>query len=168
LNSKPSKSARKREYLALQALGEQLIGLSREQLESLPLDERLSDAVLVAQSMRAHGALRRQKQLIGKLMRGVDPAPIRLALHAFGHSDQLDKRVFSDAEKWRDRITADEPNALVDFFTHLGHENQALVAEVKALAAATSDRARKQAKRRVFREIHKEIMLKVQNEARCI
>lgn len=168
MNSKPSKSARKREYLALQALGEQLIGLSREQLESLALDERLSDAVLVAQSMRAHGALRRQKQLIGKLMRGVDPAPIRLALHAFGHSDRLDRRVFSDAEKWRDRITADEPNALVDFFTHLGHENQALVAEVKALAAATSDRARKQAKRQVFREIHKEIMLKVQNEARCI
>ena len=64
---KPSKSALKREYLALQALGEQLIDLSAEQLASLSLDERLLEEVQKAQGIQSHGALRRQKQLIGKL-----------------------------------------------------------------------------------------------------
>jgi ribosome-associated protein len=74
---KPSKSARKREYIALQKLGEELITLKVSDLDRLPLDENLREAVLEAQQMKAHGALRRQKQYIGKLMRHIDPEPIR-------------------------------------------------------------------------------------------
>ena len=74
---KPSKSARKREYIALQKLGEELITLKESDLDSLPLDDNLRDAVLEARQMKAHGALRRQKQYIGKLMRNIDPEPIR-------------------------------------------------------------------------------------------
>ena len=74
---KPSKSARKREYIALQKLGEELITLKESDLESLPLDDNLRDAVLEARQIKAHGALRRQKQYIGKLMRHIDPEPIR-------------------------------------------------------------------------------------------
>jgi len=74
---KPSKSARKREYLALQKLGEELITLKESELEALPLDDNLREAVMEARQIKAHGALRRQKQYIGKLMRHVDPEPIR-------------------------------------------------------------------------------------------
>ena len=74
---KPSKSARKREYLALQKLGEELIMLKASEIDSLPLDENLREAVNEAQQMKAHGALRRQKQYIGKLMRHIDPEPLR-------------------------------------------------------------------------------------------
>ena len=74
---KPSKSARKREYIALQKLGEELITLKVSDLDRLPLDENLREAVLEAQQMKAHGALRRQKQYIGKLMRHIDPEPVR-------------------------------------------------------------------------------------------
>ena len=74
---KPSKSARKREYIALQKLGEELITLKESDLDSLPLDDNLREAVLEARQIRAHGALRRQKQYIGKLMRHIDPEPIR-------------------------------------------------------------------------------------------
>ena len=74
---KPSKSARKREYIALQKLGEELISLKASDLDRLPLDDNLRDAVLEARQMKAHGALRRQKQYIGKLMRHIDPEPIR-------------------------------------------------------------------------------------------
>ena len=77
---KPSKSARKREYLALQRLGEALIPLLEEDLLALGLDEELLDAVLAAKRMSKRGALRRQKQYIGKLMSRVDPEPIRAAL----------------------------------------------------------------------------------------
>ncbi len=74
---KPSKSARKREYLALQKIGEELITLKQSDLDALPLDENLREAVMEAQQMKAHGALRRQKQYIGKLMRHIDPEPLR-------------------------------------------------------------------------------------------
>ena len=74
---KPSKSARKRKHIALQKLGEELITLKQSELDSLPLDEGLLEAILEAQQMKAHGALRRQKQYIGKLMRHIDPEPLR-------------------------------------------------------------------------------------------
>ena len=77
---KPSKSAKKREYLALQKLGEELISLKESDLEQLDLDEDLLEAVQEARTIKSHGALRRQKQYIGKLMRHVDPEPIREGL----------------------------------------------------------------------------------------
>ena len=79
-DTKPSKSARKRAYLALQKLGEELVTLRESDLQAMPLDEDLRDAVLEARRIKAHGALRRQKQYIGKLMGRVDPEPIREAL----------------------------------------------------------------------------------------
>jgi len=77
---KPSKSARKRQFTALQKVGEELISLKVAELQSLPLDEELLDAILEAQQIKAHGALRRQKQYIGKLMRRIDPEPLMLEL----------------------------------------------------------------------------------------
>ena len=79
-DTKPSKSARKRAYLALQKLGERLIPLQDADLRAMGLDEELLEAVLEAKQMRKHGALRRQKQYIGKLMSRTDPEPIRAAL----------------------------------------------------------------------------------------
>ncbi len=77
---KPSKSARKREYLALQKLGEELIALHESDLQEMGLDEELLEAVLDARQIKSHGALRRQKQYIGKIMRQIDPEPIRAAM----------------------------------------------------------------------------------------
>ena len=168
LNSKPSKSARKREQHALQSLGERLIELAPEQLESMNLDERLLDAVVAAKSIRAHGALRRQKQLIGKLMRQQDPEPIRAALNAFHRDDRREKALFREAESWRDRITGDDGGALAAFFEHIGHDNEALAIELRQFRSATYDKARKTARRRIFREIHREIANRVQKDAGSI
>lgn len=77
---KPSKSARKREYIALQKLGEDLIALKDSDLDGLPLDDNLREAVQEARLIKAHGALRRQKQYIGKLMRHIDPEPLRIEM----------------------------------------------------------------------------------------
>ena len=81
-DTKPSKSARKREHLARQKLGEELIALRDTDLRSLALDEDLFEAVMEARGIKAHGALRRQKQYIGKIMRHIDPEPIRAALES--------------------------------------------------------------------------------------
>jgi ribosome-associated protein len=77
---KPSKSAKKREYLALQKLGEELITLRESELATLPLDEDLLEAIQEAHQIKAHGALRRQKQYIGRLMRNIDPEPLLIEM----------------------------------------------------------------------------------------
>ena len=79
-DTKPSKSAKKREYIALQKLGEQLVSLRTSDLASVPMSDPLREAILEARQITANGALRRQKQYIGKLMRQEDPEPIRAAL----------------------------------------------------------------------------------------
>jgi len=78
--TEPSKSARKREATALQALGERLVDLSPARLAQLPLPPELLDAVRQAQGIAARGGRKRQLQYIGKLMRRIDPEPIRAAL----------------------------------------------------------------------------------------
>ena len=151
---KPSKSARKREQLELQQLGERLIGLPADELEALPIDERLRDAVLGASKIRAHGALRRQKQLIGKLMRNCDPEPIRRALDARETDDRVAKRVFADAEQWRDRITAGGDAAIREFCEQSGAAAAPLAELLGRVRAAPSERAEKGLRRQLFRAIH--------------
>jgi len=78
--AKPSKTARKAAMHALQQLGTRLVDLREEQIRALSLPETLKEALLACQQIRQHEARRRQLQWIGKLMRGVDPAPIAEAL----------------------------------------------------------------------------------------
>ena len=77
---KPSKSQCKRKALALQDLGETLVDLKPAQLDKMPLPEELREAVLAARQMNQRGARKRQLQYIGRLMREIDPEPIRAAL----------------------------------------------------------------------------------------
>lgn len=149
----------------MQDLGEQLIELSREQLGGIDLDERLRDAVISAQSIKAHGALRRQKQLIGKLMRKVDPEPIRQALNALRQDERLARRIFHDAEQWRKRLVNEGEAALGAYHESLGRESAAVLAAVQAHRNASSDRSRKTAARQIFRAVHADLVRKVQNEA---
>jgi len=77
---RPSKSQKKRESTALQDMGAELVALSRDQLKKIDLPDNLRIAVRDCQRFTSHGAISRQMQYIGKLMRGIDPAPIQAAL----------------------------------------------------------------------------------------
>lgn len=79
---RPSKSQRKRDAHALQALGAQLVALPRAHLARMELPDALREAVLTAQGMQSHGARTRHMQYIGKLMRQLDPAGLRLVREA--------------------------------------------------------------------------------------
>ena len=70
----PSKTQRKRDAHALQALGVQLVALSATQLARLDLPEPLHEAVLAAQQLRGHGARTRQMHYIVKVMRQLEPS----------------------------------------------------------------------------------------------
>jgi ribosomal 50S subunit-associated protein YjgA (DUF615 family) len=73
---RPSKSQRKREAHALQALGAQLVALPRAHLARIELPDALREAVVTAQGLHPHGARRRHMQYIGTLMRQLDPAEL--------------------------------------------------------------------------------------------
>ena len=75
-----SKTKRKQEMLALQALGVRLVTLNADQLALIELPEPLAAAVAEAKRVRSREGHRRQLQYIGRLMREVDPAPIRAKL----------------------------------------------------------------------------------------
>lgn len=80
--ARPSKSARKREALAAQRLGEELIELKDSDLDALDLPERLADAIREARGIKSRGAGARQRQYIGRLMRDIDVDVVRRALEA--------------------------------------------------------------------------------------
>lgn len=77
-----SRTQKKREAKDLQTWGEKLVSFSEEQLNGLNLHEKLHSAVLEAKKLTRHEARRRQMQLIGALMRKVDPEPIKDAIMA--------------------------------------------------------------------------------------
>ncbi|MCO5118556.1 MAG: DUF615 domain-containing protein [Burkholderiaceae bacterium] len=104
---RPSKSALKRQAHELQRLGDALIALRPEQLASMPVDEALREAIELARRIRAREGLRRQRQLIGKLMRDADADAIRATLEAGSASHRAEVALARAAEDWRDRLLAD-------------------------------------------------------------
>ena len=147
----------KREFIAMQELGEKLIDLTTDQLNSIGLDESLLAAVLDARTIKSHGALRRQKQLIGKLMRETDPQPIREALDRFSQQDRVDKDQFKRAESWRDRIVNEGAPALAEFSEATGSASRKLQSLVKSLQATAGESGRRRIRRQIFREIHRQL-----------
>lgn len=75
-----SKSQKKREMDALQGLGKELVELPADTLKTLPLPDDLREAIKEYRRLKAHGAIRRQLQFIGRIMRHVDPEPIEARL----------------------------------------------------------------------------------------
>lgn len=105
---KPSKSQIKREMDALQDLGAELVELSRDRLSKIDLPENLREAVRDWQRFTKHEARRRQMQYIGRLMRDIDPAPIRAALDEIkGISAAATARQHA-LERLRTRLLEDE------------------------------------------------------------
>jgi ribosome-associated protein len=103
-----SKTKRKQEMHELQALGVALVGLTEAQLEGLSLDGNLHQAVLEAKRITAHEGRRRQMQYIGKLMRDVDPEPIRARLDQLTGSSSQANAQHKRLEALRAKLLADD------------------------------------------------------------
>ena len=103
-NQPISKTQRKAAMHALQDIGEELVKLPASKLEKLALPDELRRAVEDCRRFTKHGAIRRQLQYIGRLMRGVDEEPIARQLAAWrGESDE-EKALLHRIERWRDRL----------------------------------------------------------------
>ena len=110
-----SRSHFKREAEAAQDLGERLITLRKEQLDQLDLSEKLYDSILLAQRLTANGAIRRQRQFIGKLMRTEIVEPIEAKLAEWDRGSKAETARLHRLERWRDRLIADD-KALGEWF----------------------------------------------------
>ena len=106
-HGRPSKSERKRNAHDAQHLGEELIRLKALDLKAFELPETLYDAIVEARRLTSRTAMVRQRQYIGKLMRGVDLDPIRAALASRGEKASQDAQRFKKIEHWRDRLMAE-------------------------------------------------------------
>jgi ribosome-associated protein len=114
-----SKSQAKRDMLALQSLGEQLVELSSGQISKIEMPQDLRDAVLLAKTLKKNEAWRRQMQYIGTLMREADPEPIREALDEISRGQRPDAQLFRKIEQWRDRLVDEDDGFLEEILDHL-------------------------------------------------
>lgn len=102
-----SKSARKRDMTARQALGERLCELTPAQLEAIPITEpALHEAIIQARRITARGGRRRHLQYIGKLMRSIDPAPLEAALAQLHQQRAAATEAQHETEALRDQLLA--------------------------------------------------------------
>lgn len=105
----PSRTRRKLDDLALQELGEALVAVPAAKLAELGLPERLSDAIMHARGISKFGALRRQMQYIGRLMREEgDAETIRARLDAWNGVSVEETARLHSIERWRLKLLDDD------------------------------------------------------------
>ncbi|MGE9551204.1 ribosome biogenesis factor YjgA [Erwinia amylovora] len=108
-----SKSEIKRDAEELKRLGAELVDLSKNALDRIPLDEDLRVAIELAQKIKKEGR-RRQLQLIGKMLRSRDEDPIRQALDKLKNRHNQQVALFHKLEMLRDRLVAEGDDAMPD------------------------------------------------------
>ncbi len=109
-----SKSQIKRECDALQKLGEQLLQLKSAELDKINLPEKLASAIREGRKLKARGALKRQRQYIGKLMREADSENIEKQLSLIQHLHDFNVTRAKQTERWRDRLLSDDNQVVTE------------------------------------------------------
>lgn len=103
-----SKAQLKREADAAQVLGAKLVELSVTQINELSektdMSDKLCEALLACQNIKAREARRRQLQFIGKLMRDLDLTPVEKLLNEFKRGGQVATAQLHKTERWRERL----------------------------------------------------------------
>jgi ribosome-associated protein len=107
----PSKSQLKREMLALQKLGEQLVAEPKDRVMRVPLPDDVRDAILECQRIKDHEGRRRQMQFVGKKMRSLQAdqvAAIQKVLDGWRGVSKAQTAALHALERHRDRLLADD------------------------------------------------------------
>ncbi|TDJ18299.1 MAG: DUF615 domain-containing protein [Gammaproteobacteria bacterium] len=115
-----SKSQRKRDALALQALADEMVRLSPVELAGVPLPADLRDGVSSARALR-RGAYQRQVRYLGRLLRDIDVAPIRSAVDAHRNTSHADKARLKRLERWRERLMEEGDGAVAELLDEYAH-----------------------------------------------
>jgi ribosome-associated protein len=156
---RPSKSQRKREMTALQALGESLLELPPALLARLELPERLREALAEMRRIGSHEGRRRQAQYIGRLMRDVDPAPLQAAIELARGDSRRAVALMHRCEQLRERLLADDA-ALAAVVAQLpGADVQRLRTMIRAARREQRDGRPPKHARQLYRWLHEHLSL---------
>ena len=111
-----SKSEIKREMHRYQELGEKLLKLAPAIWQSLPISERLIDALQESRRITQNEARRRHVQYLGKVMRNEDIEAIQEAMDLLDPSSEAYGRKIRQLELWRKKLVDDNNslNAYID------------------------------------------------------
>lgn len=153
LDERPSKTRLKQAMHELQDLGEDLVRLPDSRFERLELPESLVTAVQDYKRTRSHEGRRRQMQYIGKLMRQIDPEPVREAVAEMKLGRAVDSLALHEAEQWRTELLADEAALTRWMADHPDSDAQQLRSLIRAArkdAAATPEQRSGRAYRELF------------------
>lgn len=119
-----SKTQKKKQMDELQELGMALTRLSGDTLKKISLPEDLYEAVREYKKITGNGAIKRQAQYIGRLMRDTDPAPIRTFLAQLNGENQAHNAFLQRVEHARSRLLAQD-DALTAFVADYPHADTA-------------------------------------------
>jgi ribosome-associated protein len=140
---------------ALQTLGERLIDLDGARLAELDLPEQLVEALHTARRITQHEARRRQLQFIGRLMREVDPEPIRDRLRQWTDAPNAEKARLHLVERWRERLLR-ERGALERLCDERpGAERERLAALIEEVQAERAHGEPPRAYRELYRSLNR-------------
>ena len=112
-----SKTQIKNEMSDRQALGMQLTKLAPDTLKKIGLSEELLEAVLFYKKITANGALKRQAQFIGRLMRDTDPEPIQAYLNKLKGDNAEQNAAMQRLELLRERLVESD-DALTELISN--------------------------------------------------
>jgi len=146
-----SRTQKKHEAEGLQKLGAALVELPLADLENLALPAPLFAAVREAQRITSHGARRRQLQYIGKVMRKVDPEPVRAALAAVAGKSAAARAQQMRLESWRERLIGDDEALTAYASEHPGADLQALRTLIRNARKEIAESKPPRAQRELFR-----------------
>jgi len=150
----PTKTELKRQAHAVQDLADRLIDAPTSVFAGLDLPEKLVDAIALARRITSRAALLRQRQFVAKLMRGIDPEPIRAALDSAADAARQDAARFRRAERWRDRLVAGGEPAIAEFAAERpAVDRQEIARLVSAAVAERKSGTAAGAGRRLFRRV---------------
>ena len=146
-----SRTKKKQEVEELQRLGAALVELPAKELDALDLPAVLLAAVREAQRITSHEAKRRQVQFIGKVMRKLDPAPVRAAVAAITSQSAATRARQKRLEQWRERLIADDA-ALTEFaLAHAGADLQEMRTLIRNARKEIAQSKPPRAQRELFR-----------------
>jgi ribosome-associated protein len=146
-----SRTKKKQQVEELQKLGAALVDLPAVQLDALGLPALLLAAVREAQRITSHGARRRQMQYIGKLMRKVDPEPVRAALAMIAGQSALARAQQRRLEGWRERLIGDDLALTAFAGEHPGADLQELRTLIRNARKEIAEGKPPRAQRELFR-----------------
>lgn len=154
-----SKTQLKQASEELKKLGLELVGLTKGELQKTPLDEELKDALAVAAKInRKKEGFRRQIQLIGKLLRQRDVAPIKLALDKLRNDHSHAVKLFHDLEKQRDFLLKNGDDGVQNLMqNHPQLDRQKLRQLVRTAAKEAAQNKPPAASRELFKYLQSEL-----------